>query len=66
MKSEVLNKLNDGEQLVEMQECTLHDMIVIEVTLHKCVSIFGFRKIKTCVPILFYIKRISKSIFKIL
>lgn len=47
MKTDALNNLKAGEQLVEMQEYTLHDMNVIEVTLYKCVSIFGFRKIKT-------------------
>ena len=44
MENSALNNLKVGEQLVEMQECTLHDMNVIEVTLYKCVSILGFKK----------------------
>lgn len=36
MDQEVLNKLNDGEQLVEMIECRLHDEIVIKVIVYKC------------------------------
>ena len=46
MKTDTLKNLKISEYLVEMQECTLHNMNVIEVTLYKCVFIFGFRKIK--------------------
>ena len=47
MKTDALKNLKIGEKLVEMQECSLHNMNVIEVTLYECVSVFGFRKIKT-------------------
>ena len=65
MKTETLNNLKIGEQFVEMQECTLHDMNVIEVTLYKCVSIFGFRKIKTyAFPFYFASKKLVESFLK--
>lgn len=65
MKTDTLNNLKVGEQLVEMQECTLHNMNVIEVTLYKCVSIFGFRKIKTYVfPFYFTSKGLVESFLK--
>ena len=46
MDKNILNKLKVNEQIVEMQECTLHDMNVIEVTLYKCIRKFGFKKIE--------------------
>ena len=65
MKADTLNNLKIGEQLVEIQECTLHDMNVIEVTLYKCVSIFGFRKIKTYVfPFYFASKELVEGFLK--
>ena len=65
MKTDALNNLKIGEKLVEMQECTLHDMNVIEVTLHKCVSIFGFRKIKTyAFPFYFTSKELVNEFLK--
>ena len=65
MTQEELNNLKIGEQLVEMQECTLHDMNVIEVTLYKCISIFGFRKIKTYTfPFYFISKELVEGFLK--
>lgn len=65
MTQEELNKLKVGEKLIEMQECTLHDMNVIEVTLYKCVSVFGFRKIKTYTfPFYFTTKELVESFLK--
>ena len=65
MKADTLNNLKIDEQLVEMQECTLHGMNVIEVTLYKCISIFGFKKIKTYVfPFYFTSKELVESFLK--
>jgi len=65
MENSALNNLKVGEQLVEMQECTLHDMNVIEVTLYKCVSILGFKKIKTYVfPFYFTSKELVERFLK--
>lgn len=65
MKNDTLTNLKIGENLVEMQECTLHDMNVIEVTLHKCVSIFGFKKIKTYIfPFYFTSKELVNEFLK--
>ena len=65
MKADALNNLKIGEQLVEMQECTLHDMNVIEVTLYKCVSIFRFRKIKEYTfPFYFNSKKLVEDFLK--
>ena len=65
MKTDALNNLKAGEQLVEMQEYTLHGMNVIEVTLYKCVSIFGFRKIKTYTfPFYFTSKELVENFLK--
>lgn len=66
MKNDALNNLKVGEQLVEMQECTLHNMNVIEVTLYKCISsFFGFKKIKTYVfPFYFTSKELVENFLK--
>lgn len=65
MENSVLNNLKRGEQLVEMQECTLHGMDVIEVTLYKCVSFLGFRKIKTYTfPFYFTSKEVVEKFLK--
>jgi len=45
MDQEILNKLNDGEQLVEMIECILHDETVIKAIVYKChvnIEVKGF------------------------
>lgn len=50
MDPNILNKLNDGEQIVEMTECILHDETVIKVIIYTCHVITeteGFWKIKT-------------------
>lgn len=47
MDQNILNKLNDGEQLVEMAECILHDEIVIKAIIYKChvnIEVKGFWK----------------------
>ena len=65
MKTDALKNLKIGEKLVEMQECSLHDMNVIEVTLYECVSVFGFRKIKTYTfPFYFTSKELVESFLK--
>lgn len=65
MKTDALKNLKVGEKLVEMQECTLHDMNVIEVILYECVSIFGFRKIKTYTfPFYFTTKELIERFLK--
>lgn len=50
MNKEVLNSLKDGEQVVEMSECVLHNETVIKVIVYKChikIKRTGFFKIKS-------------------
>ena len=48
MDSNILDNLNIGEKYIEMEESTLHDMDIIEVTIYTCKrNIFGFRVIDT-------------------
>ena len=50
MDQKILNNLNDGEQIVEMTECELHDETVIKVVYYKChvtTITTGFWKPKT-------------------
>lgn len=47
MDKEALKNINVGEYFCKMQECTLHGMDVIDVTLYTCVKIFGmFNSVK--------------------
>ena len=49
MDNNIINTLNPGEKVVEMQECTLHGQTVIKVTVYTChinVEYKGFLKTK--------------------
>jgi len=44
MTNDILNGLNVGEHVVEIQECVLHDQSVVKVTIYKCISISWLSK----------------------
>ena len=62
MDKNILNTLKPGEHLVEMQECSLHNRTVIEVTIYTKRRLFGCKKYTY--PFYFDNKKIAENFLK--